>query len=546
MAASLTPVGDTLRALYTVAVMLAGGGGGGASDSGGAAADGGSLARGLGSASTGTIIDGQPFGNPFALFMGQVFVILALSKLFSKALSFIRQPAVVGEMLAGIVLGPTVLGRVPGFSATLFPTSSLIVIKTIADFALIFFMCVRLRGEGGGGLARTRTRHVASLRSRLAPARVCPRPAHTRQPAALPSPLTHNCARRFIVGLELDPAKLKADARLSMAVSAVGIIVPAGVSALLAIMFYNEEFVVHTTFVNLVLFLTVTLGMSALPVLARILSERRMLTTRLGALAMTVAAVDDIIGWCLLAITIALTRSTSQLGVLWTILVTIGELLFMAYVVGPLIRWLARRSDGSGSNHQVSAGTFLLLCLILIGSSWLAEVIGLSSLIGAFQVGLLIPRTSSLAHSLSEKFEFFTVVILMPLFFTSSGLRTQFGLISDGRTFGMALLVITVATLSKIVGITLPCMYYQIPTRLSLIIGVLMSCKGLVALIVVNIANDSGMITPLFFAILVLMVLVTTLSTVPLMDLVDPPSATARCVRVHGGVHVAASPPGVE
>lgn len=241
-----------------------------------------------------------------------------------------------------------------------------------------------------------------------------PQPRLTSPLLPLPSsPPTH---LRFIVGLELDPAKLRADARMSLAISAVGIVVPAGASALLALLFYNETYVIHTSFVNLVLFLTVTLGMSALPVLARILSERRMLATRLGALAMTVAAVDDIIGWCLLAITIALIRSTSQLGVLYTILVTIGELLFMYFVVGPLIRWIARRSDRSGSNHQVSADTFLVLCLILIGSSWLAEVIGLSSLIGAFQVGLLIPRTSSLAHSLSEKFEYFTVAILMPLF----------------------------------------------------------------------------------------------------------------------------------
>ena len=368
-----------------------------------------------------TIVDGDPFPSAFALFMMQVVVILATSKSLSWCLRPLRQPGVVGEMLAGILLGPTVLGRAPGFSAGLFPKSSLTILKTVADFALIFFM--------------------------------------------------------FIVGLEMDPAKLRADARLSLFVSVIGIFVPACASALLALIFYTDEFVIGTTFVNLVLFLSVTLGMSALPVLARILSERRMLTSRVGSLAMTVAAVDDIIGWCLLAITIALIRSTSPLGALYVVLVALAQLLFMYFCLRPAIAELARRSD-TGSAHGVSADTFLVLCLILVGNSWLTEVIGLSSLIGAFQIGLLIPRTSMLSQVVSEKFEYFTVVILMPLFFTSSGLRTQFGLISDGRIFGLALLVIVVATVSKLVGVALPCYYMGIPPRLSGIIGVLMSCKG--------------------------------------------------------------------
>jgi Kef-type K+ transport system membrane component KefB len=216
--------------------------------------------------------------------------------------------------------------------------------------------------------------------------------------------------------LELDPAKLKADLKLSSFISFFGVMVPFGASCLLTLAFMHEEYS-DTSFINLALFLTCALGMSALPVLARILSERRMLTTRIGVcacgfinvyqchpivlwcrmylqgLAMTVAAVDDIVAYALLALTVALIRSSSQLGVLWTILLTIGELLTMFFVVGPVIRWLVRKDDG---HSHLNADTFLFLSLILIGSAYVTEVIGLSALIGAFQVGLLIPRRSNL------------------------------------------------------------------------------------------------------------------------------------------------------
>jgi Kef-type K+ transport system membrane component KefB len=270
--------------------------------------------------------------------------------------------------------------------------------------------------------------------------------------------------------------------------------------------------------------------MSALPVLARILSERRMLNTRIGTLAMTVAAVDDVFGYVLLAVTLAILRSNDSLGVLWTVLLAIAELVFMWIVVRPLIRFLVKRDQG---HSHLSADTFLFLSIVLIACSYLAELIGLSSLIGAFQVGLLIPRTSQLSVHLSEKIEYFVVTILMPIFFVGSGLRTQFGLINDGTAVGMCILVIAVATLSKIVGIMFPFWFMrlwnplklpQLPTRVTAIMGVLMSCKGLIALIVVNFGLTYEIITDRFFAILVLMVLVTTIMTVPLMQCVDPPS----------------------
>jgi Kef-type K+ transport system membrane component KefB len=367
-------------------------------------------------------------------------------------------------MLAGIVLGPTVLGRVPGFTKAMFPPASVTIIQVISSFGLCFFM--------------------------------------------------------FLVGLELDADKIKKDIKAAVVISAWGLVVPAIGAFLLALLFQDPAY--STTSVGtLGLFLTCALGLSALPVLARILSERRVLTTRLGGISMTIAAVDDVIAWCLLAVVIAIVRAKSQLDILWVFLITIAECLVVFYPIRYLIRYLVVRSKAM---THLSADTFLLLALILIGTSWFTEVIGLSALIGSFQVGLIIPRSSNLSHALSEKLEYFVVAVLMPLYFCNSGLRTQFGLIDDGLSVGLAVLVIVVATVTKIIGISVPCVYLGIPKRISVVIGVLMSCKGLIALIVVNFGYDFGVVTPKFFAILVLMVLVTTMQTVPLVDLVDPPS----------------------
>ena len=197
----------------------------------------------------------------------------------------------------------------------------------------------------------------------------------------------------------------------------------------------------------------------------------------------------------------------------------------MYYIIQPLLRVIIERGE---AYSNLSANTFLLISIVLIGCCWFTEAIGLSSLIGAFQVGFFIPRNSNLSHALTEKIEYFVVGLLMPLYFTNSGLKTQFGLLNTGEGVGYAILVIVVATVSKATGTFFPCLYLGIPPRMAGVVSALMSCKGLVALIVVNYGLDYGIITEKFFAILILMVLVTTMQTVPLVDLIDPPSRAAQ------------------
>ena len=416
----------------------------------------------------GTIAEGSPLPSPFALFLVQVIVIIVLAKVIGRLIAPFKQPGVVAEMLAGIVLGPTLLGRVPGFTDALFPASSLTVLRTISSFGLCFFM--------------------------------------------------------FLVGLELETDKISSDFTIAVSVTAFDVIITTGASYALTPLFMNPVY--STASVGLLgLFLKCTIGMTALPVLARILSERRLLTTRVGSISMAIATIDDIIGYVLLAVCLALVRAPSQISILWIVLMMAFECVAMYYIIQPLLRVIIERGE---AYSNLSANTFLLICIVLIGCCWFTEAIGLSSLIGAFQVGFFIPRNSALSHALTEKIEYFVVGILMPLYFTNSGLKTQFGLLNSWEGIGYALLVIVVATVSKATGTFFPCLYLGIPPRMAGVVSALMSCKGLVALIVVNYGIDYGIITDKFFAILILMVLVTTMQTVPLVDLIDPPSRAAE------------------
>lgn len=301
----------------------------------------------------GGILDGQWAATPFALFLVQAVVIITLSRGLALLLRYVKQPAVVSEMIAGILLGPSALGRIPGFTDALFPASSLTILSVIAQVGLVLYL--------------------------------------------------------FTVGLELDPKTLKGDLRMSLWISAWGLLVPFIGAMMLAAGIWNDPQYSHTNFILMSLFLTTALGISALPVLARILAERSMLHTRLGGLSMSVAAIDDVAAWCLVAVLLTLVRSPTALGILWTALLAAGEILALIFIVRPLLAWLVRRNK----DPQLSTETFLYICLILLIFSYIAEIIGLSALIGAFQVGLVIPRHGNVVHQLAEKLEAVTAAIFM-------------------------------------------------------------------------------------------------------------------------------------
>lgn len=214
------------------------------------------------------------------------------------------------------------------------------------------------------------------------------------------------CVFMFLVGMELDVAEFQANLRSVVVISGVGVLVPLLIAAPTALMFDSPDYS-NTSFFNLTLFLGVSIGMSALPVLARILSERNMLTSPLGNLIMGATSIDDVMAWIVLAVVVAIVRSSQQLNILWTILMALGNILLVIFVMRPLLaRWcrdVRRPSD-------VTQSVFFMVFSVLLANSWFCEAIGLSALVGAFEVGLCLPRNRALLSEMSARLEDFIVI----------------------------------------------------------------------------------------------------------------------------------------
>jgi Kef-type K+ transport system membrane component KefB len=373
-----------------------------------------------------TLLDGRWAVTPFSLFLVQIVVIVSFTRLLAAAFKRVYQPTVVADIVAGIVLGPSVMGRVTGFSDGLFPAQALVTLGVMSNIGLISFM--------------------------------------------------------FVVGMELNLKLLRADLHFTALIALFGLFVPCVAAGGITYWLNGPEYVTASVHgAVLTLFFTVILGISALPVLARILSERGMLATRLGSVSMSVATCDDVIAWVLLAIVLALLSPGSKLRLLWTVLLVIGEGFCVWLAVKPAFAMLATRGDSTASasvaSNRASPDTIIWALLLLFTVAYLAEMTGISSLIGAFQAGLVVPRDRPLRRQLVEALEPSVCALFVPLYFAYSGLRTNFGLIDSVEAAGVAVALIVIATLAKVIGILIPALWLKIPVRLSCVLGVLMSCK---------------------------------------------------------------------
>jgi Kef-type K+ transport system membrane component KefB len=289
--------------------------------------------------------------------------------------------------------------------------------------------------------------------------------------------------------------------RQSALVSIFGIGVPALCAIVLTFIFHKEEFVDVEKINRMVffLFMTVVMGISALPVLARILSEYRLMETKIGIFSLSVTTLDDLIAWPLLALTLAFAGASSMLSILWIFLslVTFGLILF--FPARYLLHFIAKKTRHQQRYSQVVIFSVLA---IVFSMAWICETIGLSAIVGAFLTGLVVPRYVNLPHQLTERIEDLITVVFLPLFFTISGLKTQFGLLNTGELWGYTVLVIFFALFSKIIGGSIPAKYIaKFDWPESLVFGVLMSAKGLVALISLNLGISHHIITEKLFAI---------------------------------------------
>jgi len=382
----------------------------------------------------------------------------------------LRQPRVVGEMVAGILLGPSLLGwLVPNLSASLFPPATLGNLNALSQIGLLIFM--------------------------------------------------------FLVGLDLDLRHLRELGRAAVITSQISIIAPFVLGLSFAVYLYPRLSDPSVHFIGFALFMGAAMSVTAFPVLARILTEQNMLRTRVGSVAITCAAVDDVTAWCILAGIIVIVRSSGLELPVWLMLCgLVAFVLLMLFVVRRFLRGLTTIYERRGLSTDLIA----MILLVVLASGWITEVLGVHALFGAFVAGVVMPRNGEMSREITQKFEAIVVVLLLPIYFALTGLRSSVFLIAGMRMWIYCAVIILLAMIGKLGGSMLSARMNGMSWRESAAVGVLMNTRGLVELVILNIGLDLGILSPALFSIMVVMALVTTLMTTPLLMLIHPEHATSR------------------
>ncbi|KAJ0971906.1 hypothetical protein J5N97_019865 [Dioscorea zingiberensis] len=409
----------------------------------------------------------NPLDHALPLAILQICLVLVVTRSLAFLLRPIRQPRVIAEIIGGILLGPSALGRSKVFLDNVFPKQSLTVLDTLANIGLLFFL--------------------------------------------------------FLVGLELDLRSIRSTGKRALAIAVAGISFPFALGV-------GTSFVFRSTVAKdarelpFLVFMGVALSITAFPVLARILAELKLLTTEIGRMAMSAAAFNDVAAWILLALAIALSGSGSPLVSLWVLLTGIAFVAFVAIVIRPVLAWMARLSQ---EGEPVKETYICATLAIVLASGFITDTIGIHALFGAFIIGIFVPKDGSFARALIEKIEDLVTSLFLPLYFVSSGLKTNVATISGGLSWGLVVLVITTACLGKILGTIFVSLSVKVPLREAVTLGFLMNTKGLVELIVLNIGKDRKVLNDETFAIMVLMALFTTFITTPIVMAIYKPARPA-------------------
>ena len=400
--------------------------------------------------------------DPISHLFLQLVVIIAASRVAGWVFTKLGQPSVVGEMAAGILLGPSLFGMLaPETFAFVFPANSLGTLKLLSQVGVCLFM--------------------------------------------------------FAVGMDLNVEHVRHKAQTAVVVSHASIVLPYLLGVMLAYFLYTHLAAPGATFMAFALFMGISMSITAFPVLARILQERGLTKTALGSTAITCAAVDDVTAWSILAFVVAIARATSLGGSALNLLLVLVFIAAMILGVKRLLpRWIG---PVQLEQENPSKGALATIVCVVVGAALCTEVIGIHALFGAFLAGAIMPETNGFRQKLGVRVENFSSVLLLPLFFAFTGLRTQIGLLNDLQGWLICLAIIAVATLGKLGGTAITARMTGMGWSESLQLGALMNTRGLMELIALNIGYDLGILSPRIFAMLVIMALATTMMTGPLLTL---------------------------
>jgi Kef-type K+ transport system membrane component KefB len=393
--------------------------------------------------------------------------VVVVGRLLGRVLAWFGQPPVIGDIVAGVALGPSLLGLVaPAASFYILPPPVAPYLGVVAQLGVIIYM--------------------------------------------------------FLVGLELNPAVIRGQMRATVTTAMASVGVPFALGAALAVYLYPRLSTAAVPLSHFALFMGIALSITAFPVLARILEDRGMIGTRLGIAALTCAAIADVVTWCVLAFVVGVVQA--RIASLFLVAgFTVGFVAVMFFLVRPIFRRLSVPSDGR-SAHDVVALALASMLLAALAT----ETIGVHAIFGAFLLGVVIPHDGELARSLERSLGDLATVLLLPAFFALTGMRTEVGLLSGAFQWATCGLIIAAATIGKFGGTFAAARLTGMDSRHAAGLGVLMNTRGLMELIVLNIGLDLGVISPTLFTMLVIMALVTTLATTPIVRRLVPSTVESR------------------
>jgi Kef-type K+ transport system membrane component KefB len=396
------------------------------------------------------------------VFFFQLAFILATCRVVGLIAKRFGQPQVVGEMIAGVVMGPSLFGLLfPGLQAQVFPKASLSITYAVAQIGIVLYM--------------------------------------------------------FLVGVEFQVDLIRKRLRSAASVSVAGILTPFALGSLLALSLVGDStfFTAEVSRWEAMLFMGAAMSITAFPMLARIIYERGLTGTSLGTLALAAGSMDDAAAWCILAVVLASFKSDAAIAVY----AVGGGILYAGLVLAvgrPLLRRLGEKVEREGA---ISGATLSAVLTMLMLAAWVTDAIGIYAVFGAFILGTAMPR-GLFAREIQRHLEPLTTNFLLPLFFVYSGLNTRLGLVDSPQLWGLMLLILIIACLGKGVACWLAARLNGEDNREALAIGTLMNARGLMELIILNIGLERGVITPTLFTIMVMMAIVTTLGASPVFELV--------------------------